>query len=125
MSDAQDPNPETTERLTPKYDANGLITAVVTDKGSGVPLVVAHMNEQALSLTLDTGEVHFWSRSRGKLWKKGETSGHILRLVDMRIDCDQDAIWLIAEPQGPTCHTGAKSCFYRRILPGGALVRAD
>ncbi len=125
MSDAQDPNPETTDRLTPKYDANGLITAVVTDKESGMPLVVAHMNEQALSLTLDTGEVHFWSRSRGKLWKKGETSGHILRLVDMRIDCDQDAIWLIAEPQGPTCHTGAKSCFYRRILPGGALVRAD
>lgn len=125
MSDAQDPNPETTDRLTPKYDANGLITAVVTDKENGMPLVVAHMNEAALSLTLDTGEVHFWSRSRGKLWKKGETSGHILRLVDMRIDCDQDAVWVIAEPVGPTCHTGAKSCFYRRIVPGGALVRAD
>lgn len=125
MSDAQDPKPETTDRLTPKYDANGLITAVVTDKESGIPLVVAHMNEDALALTLDTGEVHFWSRSRGKLWKKGETSGHILRLVDMRIDCDQDAVWVITEPQGPTCHTGEKSCFYRRILPGGALVRAD
>lgn len=125
MSDAQDPNPETTDRLTPKYDANGLITAVVTDKESGMPLVVAHMNEEALSLTLDTGEVHFWSRSRGKLWKKGETSGHILRLVDMRVDCDQDAVWVVAEPTGPTCHTGAKSCFYRRILPGGALVHTD
>ena len=121
MSDLQ----ETTDILTPKYDANGLITAVVTDIASGMPLVVAHMNEEALLLTLETGEVHFWSRSRQKLWKKGETSGHILRLVEMWVDCDQDAVWVVADPAGPTCHTGAKSCFYRRVLDGGALERAE
>ena len=112
MSDLQ----ETTDILTPKYDANGLITAVVTDIATGMPLVVAHMNEEALLLTLETGEVHFWSRSRRKLWKKGETSGNVLHLVEVRIDCDQDAVWVRAEPTGPICHTGAKSCFYRRIV---------
>lgn len=116
---------ETTDRLTPKYDANGLITAIVTDSDSGLPLVLAHMNEQALQQTLATGEVHFWSRSRQKLWKKGETSGHILRLVEMRVDCDQDAVWVRAEPLGPTCHTGAKSCFYRRVDRDSALERVD
>lgn len=100
--------------LDPKYDAAGLITAVATDRG-GALLMVAHMNAEALSATLDTGEAHFWSRSRGRLWKKGETSGHILKLVEARIDCDQDALWLICDPQGPACHTGQPSCFYRRI----------
>ena len=100
--------------LDPKYDAAGLITAVATDR-KGALLMVAHMNAEALAATLETGEAHFWSRSRGRLWKKGETSGHILKLVEARIDCDQDALWLICDPQGPACHTGQRSCFYRRI----------
>lgn len=105
--------------LDPRYDAAGLITAVVTDHASGEVLMVAHMNAQALALTRETGIAHFWSRSRKSLWKKGETSGHVLMVRDMRIDCDQDAIWLRAEPAGPACHTGARSCFYRRVAPDG------
>ena len=101
--------------LDPRYDVNGLITAVVTDADTGEVLMLAHMNTQALSLTRDTGEAHFWSRSRRALWKKGETSGNVLRVVDMRIDCDQDALWIVARPAGPACHTGARSCFYRRV----------
>ncbi|WP_093015625.1 phosphoribosyl-AMP cyclohydrolase [Sphingobium sp. YR768] len=101
--------------LNPKYDRDGLITAVVTDHASGDVLMVAHMNEQALRLTVDTGLAHFWSRSRQALWKKGETSGHMLEVRDLRIDCDQDAVWVKAAPAGPTCHTGARSCFFRRI----------
>src|SRR3546814_16535510 len=81
--------------------------------------MVAHMNAQALALTRETGIAHFWSRSRASLWKKGETSGHILNVTEMRIDCDQDAIWVRAEPAGPACHTGQTSCFYRRITPTG------
>ena len=101
--------------LDPRYDVNGLITAVVTDADTGEVLMLAHMNAQALSLTRDTGEAHFWSRSRRALWKKGETSGNVLRVVDMRIDCDQDALWIVARPAGPACHPGARSCFYRRV----------
>ncbi|WP_213981944.1 phosphoribosyl-AMP cyclohydrolase [Sphingomonas sp. dw_22] len=108
--------------LDPKYDAAGLITAVATDAASGEVLMLAHMNAEALAATLETGEATFWSRSRGRLWKKGETSGHILRVVEARIDCDQDAVWLRVEPHGPACHTGERSCFYRRI-EGGKLVR--
>jgi phosphoribosyl-AMP cyclohydrolase len=108
--------------LDPKYDAAGLITAVATDGESGRVLMVAHMNAEALAATLASGEAHFWSRSRGRLWKKGETSGHVLRVREVRIDCDQDAVWLIVDPAGPACHTGEASCFYRRI-EGGALVR--
>jgi phosphoribosyl-AMP cyclohydrolase len=99
----------------PRYDDKGLITAVVTDASSGDVLMVAHMNAEALAATRGTGEAHFWSRSRAALWKKGESSGHVLRVRDLRIDCDQDAVWVIAEPSGPTCHTGAQSCFFRRI----------
>lgn len=105
--------------LNPKYDDNGLITAVVTDVDSGDLLMVAHMNAQALALTLETGLAHFWSRSRKALWKKGETSGNMLQVRDIRIDCDQDAVWVKAVPAGPTCHTGARSCFFRRIGPDG------
>jgi len=101
--------------LNPKYDRDGLITAVVTDVDSGELLMVAHMNAQALQLTIDTGLAHFWSRSRQSLWKKGETSGHMLEVRDLRIDCDQDAVWVKAVPAGPTCHTGARTCFFRRI----------
>lgn len=114
---------ETGPVLDPKYDAAGLVTAAVTDAASGALLMIAHMNAQALQLTLDSGEVHFWSRSRQSLWKKGETSGNVLKLVEARIDCDQDAVWIIASPAGPTCHTGAASCFYRRIDENGALER--
>jgi phosphoribosyl-AMP cyclohydrolase len=108
--------------LDPKYDAAGLITAVATDRTTGEMLMLAHMNAEALRLTVETGDAHFWSRSRGKLWRKGESSGHVLRVHDIRIDCDQDAIWLIVDPAGPACHTGARSCFYRRI-EGDRLVR--
>lgn len=107
---------ETGLRLDPRYDDAGLVTAVVTDRQSGELLMVAHMNAEAFALTIATREAHFWSRSRGALWKKGETSGNVLRVVDMRIDCDQDAVWLIVDPAGPACHTGAQSCFYRRIV---------
>lgn len=113
MTDAR----ENGTRLDPKYDANGLITAVVTAPGGGL-LMVAHMNAEALALTQSTGEAHFWSRSRQSLWRKGESSGHVLKVVELRVDCDQDAVWVIAEPAGPTCHTGRQSCFYRRIADG-------
>jgi len=113
---------ETGDRLDPKYDANGLVTAVASDAATGELLMLAHMNAEALARTIATGEAHFWSRSRGWLWKKGETSGHVLKVREMRIDCDQDAIWLIVEPAGPACHTGERSCFYRRV-EGEGLVR--
>ena len=102
---------ETGLDLDPKYDAAGLITGVVTDAATGELLMVAHLNAEALRLTRATGEAHFWSRSRGRLWRKGETSGHVLRVREVRIDCDQDALWLLVEPQGPACHTGAHRCF--------------
>ena len=111
MTDSRD----TGLALDPNYDAAGLVTAVVTDRVSGDVLMVAHMNAEALALTTKTGVAHFWSRSRSALWKKGETSGNILTVAEMRIDCDQDAIWLIVDPAGPACHTGERSCFYRRI----------
>jgi phosphoribosyl-AMP cyclohydrolase len=106
---------ETGSRLDPKYDANGLITAVVTHAITGDVLMVAHMNADALAATMESGEAVFWSRSRKRLWKKGETSGNVLRVTEMRIDCDQDALWIKAEPAGPACHTGEMSCFYRRV----------
>jgi phosphoribosyl-AMP cyclohydrolase len=110
--------------LDPRWDAQGLVTAVATDAATGEVLMVAHMNAQALSVTLETGHATFWSRSRQALWTKGETSGNVLEVVEMRIDCDQDAIWLRVTPRGPACHTGARSCFYRRIEPDG-LKRVD
>jgi phosphoribosyl-AMP cyclohydrolase len=104
--------------LTPKFNADGLVTAVVTDRDGHV-LMVAHMNAQALDLTIETGYAHYWSRSRQSLWKKGESSGHLQQVRDIRIDCDQDAVWLIVDQVGDAaCHTGRKSCFYRRIAPG-------
>ena len=115
---------ETGLDLDPKYDAAGLITGVVTDAATGELLMVAHLNAEALELTRATGEAHFWSRSRGRLWRKGETSGHVLRVREMRIDCDQDALWLLVEPQGPACHTGARSCFYRRVEGDGLAPAA-
>lgn len=99
--------------FAPRFDAQGLLTAVVVDDASGEVLVVAHMNREALEATLASGKVHFWSRSRGKLWMKGETSGNLLAVRQIRVDCDQDALVIRALPAGPTCHTGARSCFYR------------
>lgn len=109
---------ETGLTLDPKFDANGLLTAVVTDSTDGCVLMVGHMNAASLAKSQETGTVVFYSRSRQQLWQKGETSGHILKIKEMRIDCDQDAIWIIAQPEGPTCHTGERSCFYRQIEDG-------
>jgi len=108
--------------LNPRYDVNGLITAVVTDHLSGEVLMLAHMNAEALAATIASKEATFFSRSRGRLWKKGETSGHVMRVIEARIDCDQDAVWLRCEPAGPACHTGERSCFYRRIDDDGASL---
>ena len=105
--------------LNPKYDANGLLTAVITDEADGVVLMVAHMNAEALAKSMETRTAVFFSRSRQRLWQKGESSGNVLHIVDIRIDCDQDALWIIARPQGPTCHTGARSCFYRKLTDEG------
>jgi len=114
-------NRETGNQLDPKWDDKGLITAIATDFVSGELLMVAHMNAEALAATVATGEAHYWSRSRGELWHKGATSGHIQAVVEMRIDCDQDAVWLKVRPAGPACHTGQRSCFYRRLLADGKL----
>jgi phosphoribosyl-AMP cyclohydrolase len=104
--------------FTPKFDAHGLVTAVVTDARDGVLLMVAHMNAEAISLTLETGIGHYYSRSRGKIWKKGESSGNLQSVKEIRVDCDQDALWLKVEVAGhdATCHTGRRSCFYRHAL---------
>jgi phosphoribosyl-AMP cyclohydrolase len=102
----------------PKFDADGLIPAIVTNAGSpGDVLMFAWMNAEALALTIDTGVAHFWTRSRKKIWKKGEESGNLLIVRELRTDCDQDALWLSVETQGAgvACHTGAKSCFYRSV----------
>jgi len=105
--------------FTPKFDANGLVTVVVTDARSGDVLMVAHMNEEAIRKTVVTGEVWYYSRSRKTLWRKGETSGHTQRVVELRVDCDQDALWLKVEQAGEgACHTGRRSCFYRAVPLG-------
>jgi phosphoribosyl-AMP cyclohydrolase len=102
--------------LAPKFDADGLVTCVATDASSGELLMVAHMNAEALNRTVETGEAWYFSRSRKALWKKGESSGHTQRVVEMRVDCDQDAVWIKVEQQGPgACHTGRRSCFYRVV----------
>ena len=109
---------ETGLKLMPKFDSNGLVTAVVTDTRTGLALMLAFMNEEALTLSVTTGEAHFYSRSRAEIWHKGGTSGNVLSIDEIRIDCDQDAIWVSATPKGhgAACHTGQKSCFYRRIV---------
>jgi len=105
--------------FAPQFGADGLITAVVTDVQSGDVLMVAHMNAQAVAKTIETGDAWYYSRSRRKLWKKGESSGHVQRVVELRVDCDQDALWLKVEQQGPgACHTGRRSCFYRAVPLG-------
>ena len=106
---------ETGNVLEPKFGADGLITGVVQDAQTLEVLMVAFLDAEALAATQDTGFAHFYSRSRGTLWKKGETSGNVLKVTELRIDCDQDALVILAEPAGPACHTGARSCFYRYV----------
>jgi phosphoribosyl-AMP cyclohydrolase len=114
-------DPETSLELRPKFDAAGLITCVTTDAATGAVLMVAHMNAEALRKTLESGQAWYFSRSRNSLWRKGETSGHVQKVVEVRIDCDQDAVWMRVEQTGAACHTGRPSCFYRRIGTDGAL----
>jgi phosphoribosyl-AMP cyclohydrolase len=119
VADASDQSHETSMRLDPRWDANGLITGVVTDAETGELLMVAHLDAEALALTQSTGQAHFWSRSRARIWRKGEESGNVLCVTELRIDCDQDALWIKARPAGPACHTGATTCFYRRVTAEG------
>ena len=109
--------------FAPRFDADGLLPVVATSAKTGEVLMFAYMNADALARTIETGEAHYWSRSRGRLWRKGEESGNTQRVVEMRIDCDQDAIWLKVEQQGTdaACHTGRKSCFYRAVPLGASL----
>ena len=109
--------------FAPRFDADGLLPVVATSAKTGEVLMFAYMNADALARTIETGEAHYWSRSRGRLWRKGEESGNTQRVVEMRIDCDQDAIWLKVEQQGKdaACHTGRKSCFYRAVPLGASL----
>ncbi len=115
--------------FAPRFDDAGLVTAVVTDAADGTLLMLAHMNDEALSKTLETGIAHYWSRSRGKLWKKGETSGNVQQVVEVKTDCDQDAILLRVNVAGAdaTCHTGRRSCFYRTValVEGRAVLEDD
>jgi phosphoribosyl-AMP cyclohydrolase len=107
--------------LAPKFDADGLVTCVATDAATGELLMVAHMNAEALAKTIESGEAWYFSRSRRRLWRKGESSGHAQRVLEMRVDCDQDAVWIKVEQAGPgACHTGRRSCFYRAVPLGKA-----
>jgi phosphoribosyl-AMP cyclohydrolase len=112
--------------FAPKFDASGLITCVVTDAQSGALLMVAHMNTEALERTVASGDAWFYSRSRQALWKKGEVSGHVLRIAEIRVDCDQDVLWLLVRQSvAGACHTGRRSCFYRALVrqgPDGPLT---
>ncbi|MBL4793427.1 phosphoribosyl-AMP cyclohydrolase [Citromicrobium bathyomarinum] len=118
-----DEDRETGGRFVPKFDGQGLMTGVVVDASTGEVLMVAHLDEEALAATRETGLAHFHSRSRGALWCKGETSGNVLRVKEILVDCDQDALVIRAAPAGPTCHTGARSCFYRKLADDGRLER--
>ena len=116
---------EETLRFAPRFDAAGLITCVTVRASDGEVLMVAHLNAEALRLTLETGVVHYWSRSRGQLWRKGDTSGQIQRLIELRVDCDQDVVLARVEVggDGGACHTGRPSCFYRVVQPDGTMLR--
>ena len=109
--------------LTPRFGPEGLIAAVATHADTGEVLMLAWMNAEALQATLDTGDAHYWSRSRRELWRKGATSGQVQRVAEVRVDCDQDAVWLKVRPQGDggACHVGFRSCFYR-VVEDGRLV---
>ena len=131
MSSSADSNPiEEGLAFQPKFDASGLVTCVATDASTGEVLMVAHMNDEALRKTVASGEAWYFSRSRNALWRKGESSGHVQRVIEMRMDCDQDAVWIRVEQSGAACHTGRRSCFYRAVSAGEggaqlAFVDAD
>jgi len=118
----QNEDREQGSQFLPRFDDNGLLTAIALDSQTREVLMVAFMDAEALARSRETGLAHFHSRSRGRLWMKGETSGHVLRIEEMRVDCDQDALVLLVKPAGPACHTGETSCFYRR-LAGDRLER--
>jgi len=113
--------------FSPRFDGNGLVTAVVTDSRDNEILMLAHMNDEALRLTIETGIAHYWSRSRNSLWKKGETSGNLQMVDEIRVDCDQDAVLLKVRVSGAdaTCHTGRRSCFYRKVVTNGGQTRLE
>lgn len=113
---------DTSLAFTPRFDANGLIPVVTIDAKDGAVLMLAYMNAEALAATQASGQATYWSRSRGALWRKGETSGHTQRVVSLKVDCDQDALLLTVEQEGAACHTGERSCFYRTV-EGDALKR--
>jgi phosphoribosyl-AMP cyclohydrolase len=108
-----------------KFDASGLIAAIAQQHDSGEVLTLAWMNRDAVAATLATGDVTYWSRSRGKLWRKGETSGQVQRLVELRLDCDGDAILLLVDQTGVACHTGRRSCFFRAVRDGALITIAE
>ena len=112
---------DTTDRFLPRFDAAGLVTAIVTDAETHVLLMVAHMNDEAIARTRETGQAHFWSRSRGALWRKGETSGNGLTMVEMRVDCDRDTLLVLIEQTGPACHTNRRSCFFTALRDGAEV----
>ena len=124
MSDVTAAERELGTAFLPRFDAQGLLIAIAVDSQTREILMVAYMDAEALAKTRETGLAHFHSRSRGKLWLKGETSGHFLRVEEIRVDCDQDALELRVRPEGPACHTGARSCFYRKI-DGEGLARIE
>jgi len=115
LSKPEDADREEGLSFRPKFDASGLVTCVATDAATGDVLMVAHMNDEALRKTIATGEAWYYSRSRSALWRKGESSGHTQRVIEMRMDCDQDAVWIRVEQAAAACHTGRRSCFYRKI----------
>ena len=124
-SDAADR--EEGSEFLPRFSADGLLTCVTIDATSGEVLMVAHMNAEALDKTLSSGVMHYWSRSRGSLWRKGDTSGQIQRLEDLRVDCDQDALVarVTVGGDGGACHTGRRSCFYRRVVASDGQARLE
>jgi phosphoribosyl-AMP cyclohydrolase len=116
---------ETGSVFMPRFDAQGLVTGIAIDAVSREVLMVAFMDDEAIARTRETGLAHFHSRSRGRLWLKGESSGHFLKIREILVDCDQDALVMMVEPQGPACHTGARSCFYRRLVDDRLEPLAD
>ena len=119
MTSASPADREQGSAFLPRFNAQGLLTAIAVDSATRDILMVAFMDEEALAKTRETGLAHFHSRSRGRLWLKGETSGHFLRVEEIRVDCDQDALVMLVRPEGPACHTGATSCFYRKLEGDG------
>ncbi|MFN3825728.1 MAG: phosphoribosyl-AMP cyclohydrolase [Pseudorhodobacter sp.] len=110
---------------SPKFDANGLIPAIAQDHATGEVLMMAWMNAESLARTVETGRVTYWSRSRQAFWAKGETSGHVQKLIELRIDCDRDCLLLLVDQTGPACHTMRRSCFYTALRDGEEVVIAD